>query len=562
MLNFQSAELNEVPVLEPVGSLTVNPPIAFLGANLVDNDGDVVDGDFSPGETTLREAIMNAAPGSTIHFDPIIADSTITLVLGELLLTNDVTIDGEDNNITVSGGNATTVFTISPGVTAVLDSLTILDGNGLNSFNPSFGGAIHNRGDLTVTNSTVKDSSTPSGGGGIFNFTGTLTIDSSLITNNVGNNQGGGVNNENGTVHVINSTISGNTANGFGAGAGIVNLSTATTALNLENSTIAENVSNGSGTPGVANAEIFGGTATTELNNTIISGNTGGDGLQIANYSNFGGTTTIDGSGGFNLIGDNSTFDVDDPSNLFDVDPMLDPLEDNGGGTFTHAIKVDSLAFNAGDPSFTPPPDFDQRGDGFDRVGAGQIDIGAFELGNSPGIIIFGNQLLGTPNEDVILGTDNNELIIGNSSDDQLFGGAGTDNINGGFGDDLLVGGADNDFLSGEFGDDTLNGAGTTLGVGEIDRLAGGAGSDLFVLGNQIDAFYLGNGDLDFAYIVDFNPNVDTLQLNGAAIDYTTMQTSVLFNNINITGQGIFQGGDLVAILQQSAAVLGAQIFV
>jgi hypothetical protein len=36
-----------------------------------------------------------------------------------------------------------------------------------------------------------------------------------------------------------------------------------------------------------------------------------------------------------------------------------------------------------GDPSFTPPPDFDQRGPGFPRVVNGRIDIGSFEVQSS-----------------------------------------------------------------------------------------------------------------------------------------------------------------------------------
>ena len=55
------------------------------------------------------------------------------------------------------------------------------------------------------------------------------------------------------------------------------------------------------------------------------------------------------------------------------------PLQDNGGLTFTHELLVGSPAIDAGDPSFTPPPDFDQRGTGFARVVNGRIDIGAFE---------------------------------------------------------------------------------------------------------------------------------------------------------------------------------------
>ena len=39
-----------------------------------------------------------------------------------------------------------------------------------------------------------------------------------------------------------------------------------------------------------------------------------------------------------------------------------------------------SPAIDAGDPNFTPPPDYDQRGPGYIRVAHGRIDIGAFEV--------------------------------------------------------------------------------------------------------------------------------------------------------------------------------------
>src|SRR5213075_1699501 len=61
-------------------------------------------------------------------------------------------------------------------------------------------------------------------------------------------------------------------------------------------------------------------------------------------------------------------------------DPVLGPLQENGGPTFTYALLPGSPAIDAGDPSFTPPPFYDQRGAGFDRVVNGRIDIGSFEV--------------------------------------------------------------------------------------------------------------------------------------------------------------------------------------
>ena len=66
------------------------------------------------------------------------------------------------------------------------------------------------------------------------------------------------------------------------------------------------------------------------------------------------------------------------------TDPLLGPLQDNGGPTFTHALLPGSPAIDAGDPNFTPPPDYDQRGPGFDRVVNGRIDVGSVEIQSAP----------------------------------------------------------------------------------------------------------------------------------------------------------------------------------
>ena len=48
--------------------------------------------------------------------------------------------------------------------------------------------------------------------------------------------------------------------------------------------------------------------------------------------------------------------------------------------TFTHELLRGSPAIDAGDPNFTPPPSYDQRGPDFLRVRNGRIDVGSFEV--------------------------------------------------------------------------------------------------------------------------------------------------------------------------------------
>lgn len=84
-------------------------------------------------------------------------------------------------------------------------------------------------------------------------------------------------------------------------------------------------------------------------------------------------------------------------------------------------------------------------------------------------------------------------------------------------GNDILVGTSGNDVLSGISSGITNN----TLGKGSIDKLTGGAGSDLFVLGDARGVYYndgLANnaGMNDYAVITDFS-SIDKIQLKGGS---------------------------------------------
>ncbi|NKI36514.1 IPTL-CTERM sorting domain-containing protein [Wenzhouxiangella sp. XN79A] len=81
----------------------------------------------------------------------------------------------------------------------------------------------------------------------------------------------------------------------------------------------------------------------------------------------------------FTLIENDSLATITGASNIIGSDPLLEPLADNGGPTETHLLGPGSPATDAGDPAFTTPPDFDQRGTGFPRVANGRIDMGATE---------------------------------------------------------------------------------------------------------------------------------------------------------------------------------------
>src|SRR5207245_5225291 len=119
------------------------------------------------------------------------------------------------------------------------------------------------------------------------------------------------------------------------------------------------------------------GSATVDIGDTILKAGASGPNIMI-----FSGTFT---SHGYNLSSDDGSGLLTATGDQINTDPMLGPLQDNGGSTFTHALLTNSPAIDAGDPnfdpnSFNPPMVYDQRGTGFNRVVNGRIDIGAFEV--------------------------------------------------------------------------------------------------------------------------------------------------------------------------------------
>jgi hypothetical protein len=238
----------------------------------------------------------------------------------------------------------------------------------------SRGGAIN----ITSSTSNVKvidswlDANQANNGGAIAN-SGQLIIQNSTISNNKGSN-GGGIIVIDGQVQIINSTIANNQGN---IGGGIFN---SVADLTITNSTIAFNNASGN-SGGVRN---IGGVA--NLKNTIIASNTSpldpdvGASIEFAFKS--GGNNLIgNGTGGEGLV-DGVKNDIVG-STIAPIDPLLSPLQNNGGTTPTLALASTSLAINKGSNSFiapyTDPGQFDQRGAGFNRIINNIIDIGAFE---------------------------------------------------------------------------------------------------------------------------------------------------------------------------------------
>ena len=311
------------------------------------------------GAGSLREAIAASVNGDTIDSS---VSGTITLTSGELAIGRNLTILGPAAGLTVSGNHSSRVFNIG-NVTVTISGLTVTNGSPI--ILGAYGSGIYNVGALTINNSTVSGNTAVYGGGIVNN--GTLTVNNSTVSGNTTTGYGGGILN-NGTLTVNNSTVSGNTASLIKCGGGIYNSGT----LTVNNSTLYGNTAHCGG--GIYKEQI-GATGAITIHNTIIANNS----TDSVGPDVFGAIT----SQGRNLIGKTNSSggwvasDLTGSTNA-PLNPLLGPLQDNGGPTLTMALLATSAAIDAGDN--TGAPAFDQRGPGFARIVNGIIDIGAFEF--------------------------------------------------------------------------------------------------------------------------------------------------------------------------------------
>ena len=310
----------------------------------------------------------------------------------------------------------------------------------------------------------------------------------------------------------FNSTVSGNIGDGIAVASG--------STLDAEFITIANNSENGltvmTGSPG---GEAF-------LQASILAGNGGND---------CAGNDII--SRGFNLVGnDSNCIFTPAPSDLigfgeFPIDPLLGPLQDNGGFTLTHAIGPESPALDAAGADQTLPCSDafeDQRG--VARPDGPACDIGAFERVTTIGPLqtlidaAAPGAIIELPN-----GTYTELITIG---DGKTLRGSGPDNV--------VI-----DVSSRSGSAITASGDFSLEGI----RVTGGSSNDN---GGGVFATVVGV-DITLSNVVFDN---NAALLDGGAIyisNGTLTGTNVIFNNNNAGGNGgAILSGNTATIINSS----------
>ena len=316
-LRFQSPPAQARTIDLPHAGLArvLNPQATYVVTNTDDN-----------GVGSLRAAIDSAngqAGADTITFN---VSGAINLTSTLPYISDDVTIDGSGQSITLDGSSSNGALVVLSVAKVTVNALTIVN---------SIGSGILSQGGLTVTNSTFNGNSgwSYNGGGINNNLGGTLIVMNSTFSNNSAY-WGGGIDNG-GTLIVTNSTFSGNSAGNSGGG-------------------------------------IFDNTFTpTTLHNTILLKGTSGDNC----YSNTSDPFIADAH---NLADDNTCCSARQRTS---AQIHLGALALNGSsnGTKTSALLFYSAAINTGDDAVCPATD--QRG--FSRPAGTHCDVGAYEYQDS-----------------------------------------------------------------------------------------------------------------------------------------------------------------------------------
>lgn len=293
---------------------------------------------------TLRAAVMEAnALGSAAVSVPaggyalsIPGAGEDQATRGDLDISQGLTLAGS-GRVVIDGRGLDRVFDILGTARAVLRGVAIQGGNPGSSL-PGGGVRVGGQASLTLTESALLANTAGSGGG--LASSGTLQLTNVTLSGNKATGQGGGLLATGGLASLLNTTVASNTASSGG---------------------------------GVART---GGTLT--LKNTLLGTNSGGNcaGTIVSSGNNLDSANTC------NL---NSVLLDGD---VINADPKLGPLQDNGGGTPTHALLSSSPAIDRGTNNGCPK--FDQRllprpKDGDSNASTVACDIGAFEV--QPGAV-------------------------------------------------------------------------------------------------------------------------------------------------------------------------------
>lgn len=231
MLRSSSPALPTLAVVALLGALEGWAGAAQLTVTSVGDLRDAAPGDgicsTTNGPCTLRAAVMeaNALPGA----DTITIPQGMVISLARLGADEDAAENGDldiDGTLTIDSAGATIwgtgddrIFHVLEGASASISGVSLHGGTGV-----LYGGAIHNVGELVLSDCVISDNDASQGGGianGLSDSDSSLVVQGCEIHDNMAD-YGGGIASGHGELEIADSTISFNIADELGGGVQIV----------------------------------------------------------------------------------------------------------------------------------------------------------------------------------------------------------------------------------------------------------------------------------------------------------------------------------------------------
>jgi hypothetical protein len=348
------------------GELTVGPGVALTGNEAIEG-GAVYLSNPAPGASftgvTINANRATGGSGGGIASETVEGISLVSSVLieneaesrgGDLFVGAASEVTSTESDYTQAAASSGGGVYVAYGIGQVTFTGGVIADNQV----PRRGGGLYTESAIKVSRVTFKSNSAAERGGG-------LTVeaqvpmriaDSTFLDNSAEASGALDTSSYEPDGAIVNSTFYGNGATESGSAIGGYYF---LGKLDLINSTIVGNVGPA---PAISKMEIL---EPNEIGvvNSIIVGNEGGDcELPLTNDA------------GHNILGATCEPTTPVSTDQVGVDPMLEPLAENGGGILTMALRAKSPAIDAGDATWCPSTD--ERGE--PRSGA--CDLGAYEL--------------------------------------------------------------------------------------------------------------------------------------------------------------------------------------
>lgn len=305
------------------------------------------------------------------------------------------------SNTAAAGGAIGNFIPLNLSDSHLYDNHVSMDGGAIEAFSP-----------YAISRTTLEANTAHRFGGGIFDLQTAADpahpefahIEASTFISNYAQ-YGGGIYHDGfitpgSVLTLLNSTLSGNTVfrpnggSGSADGGGIYIYGGQ---AQLFNATIASNRVQlglpGHGYPGIGGGVYITASTTFTADNSIIAKNTHGNGITTEGTDDCFSSGTV-GELAYDLIFDMTNCSVSGPQggNIVGQDPLLSPLQNNGGSTQTRALAANSPAVDNGAPAGCTgvggaPLTADQRGWARPYPQGGRCDMGAYEYKPLPPVI-------------------------------------------------------------------------------------------------------------------------------------------------------------------------------